>query len=147
MNFNYDNYHISSVKVSFSVNESVLGKKVEKIQALIPLPRQVSINTKMPSLSKKVRNNILNSRKENVFTAAKDLYVVHNKKNGNTNNNIYSLNVVLYFFIDVFGILNSFRISYPIESFNCNFLFLFNLFYDARVNIRKSLVFWCFQGV
>ena len=141
MNFNYDNYHISSVKVSFSVNESVLGKKVEKIQALIPLPRQVSINTKMPSLSKKVRNNILNSRKENVFTAAKDLYVVHNKKNGNTNNNIYSLNVVLYFFIDVFGILNSFRISYPIESFNCNFLFLFNLFYDARVNIRKPLVF------
>ena len=80
MNFNYDNYHISSVKVSFSVNESVLGKKVEKIQALIPYPRQVSINTKMPSLSKKVRNNILNSRKENVFTAAKDLYVVHNKK-------------------------------------------------------------------
>ena len=141
MNFNYDNYHISSVKVSFSVNESVLGKKVEKIQALIPLPRQVSINTKMPSSSKKVRNNILNSRKENVFTAAKDLYVVHNKKNGNTNNNIYSLNVVLYFFIDVFGILNSFRISYPIESFNCNFLFLFNLFYDARVNIRKPLVF------
>ena len=140
MNFNYDNYHISSVKVSFSVNESVLGKKVEKIQALIPIRRQVSINTKMPSLSKKVRNNILNSRKENVFTATKDLYIVHNKKNGNTNINIYSLNVVLHFFIDVFGILNSFRISYPIESFNCN-LFLFNLFYDARVNIRKPLVF------
>ena len=129
------------MKVSFSVNESVLGKKVEKIQALIPIRRQVSINTKMPSLSKKVRNNILNSRKENVFTATKDLYIVHNKKNGNTNINIYSLNVVLYFFIDVFGILNSFRISYPIESFNCNFLFLFNLFYDARVNIRKPLVF------
>ena len=58
---------------------------------------------------------IPNSRKENVFTVTKNFFTVYNKES-----NIYQYRClfpkwVFYFFIDVFGILNSIRNSCGIK--------------------------------